>query len=79
MYVLTKYIKSVLWGVAIRLSYIYDAWCLKVKQHFTVDWEERKERPSEVCSFTIDIVNVNITPKTCEIWQPDRDYMCILR
>jgi len=31
MYLLTKYIKSVLWGVAIRLSYIQDAWCLKVK------------------------------------------------
>jgi len=28
---LTKYIKSVLWGVAVHLSYIQDAWCLKVK------------------------------------------------
>ena len=26
----TKYIKSVLWGVAIRLSYVQDAWCLRV-------------------------------------------------
>jgi hypothetical protein len=25
-----KYIKSVLWGVAERLSYIEGAWCLKV-------------------------------------------------
>ena len=23
--------KRVLWGGAVRLSYIYDAWCLKVK------------------------------------------------
>jgi len=28
---MTKYIKSVLWGVAVRLSYIQDAWCIKVK------------------------------------------------
>ena len=27
---LIKYIKSVLWRVAKRLSYIEDAWCLKV-------------------------------------------------
>jgi len=30
MYLLTKYIKSVFWGVAVHLSYILDAWCLKV-------------------------------------------------
>jgi len=29
---LIKYIKSVLWRVAKRLSYIEDAWCLKVKE-----------------------------------------------
>ena len=28
---MTKYIKRVLWGVAVRLSYIWDAWCVKVK------------------------------------------------
>jgi len=28
---LIKYIKSVLWRVSKRLSYIEDAWCLKVK------------------------------------------------
>jgi hypothetical protein len=28
---LIKYIKSVLWRVTERLSYIEDAWCLKVK------------------------------------------------
>ena len=31
MYLLTKYIKNVLWEIAVRLSYIEDAWCLKVK------------------------------------------------
>ena len=31
MYLLTKYIKRVLWGVAVRLSYIQDAWCIRVK------------------------------------------------
>jgi hypothetical protein len=31
MYLLIKYIKSVLWRVAKRLSYIEDARCLKVK------------------------------------------------
>jgi hypothetical protein len=35
MYLLTKYIKSVLWGVAVRLSYIQGAWCLKVNQKIT--------------------------------------------
>ena len=31
IYLLIKYIKSVLWRVAKRLSYIEDAGCLKVK------------------------------------------------
>ena len=31
IYLLIKYIKSVLWRVAKRLSYIWDARCLKVK------------------------------------------------
>jgi len=30
IYLLIKYIKSVLWGVAKRLSYIEDAWCLRI-------------------------------------------------
>ena len=33
VYLLIKYIKSVLWRVAKRLSYIEDAWVLKVKEH----------------------------------------------
>jgi len=32
IYLLIKYIKSVLWRVAERLSYIEDAWCLKVRE-----------------------------------------------
>ena len=34
IYLLIKYIKSVLWRVAKRLSYIHDARCLKVKASF---------------------------------------------
>ena len=34
IYLLIKYIKSVLWKVAKRLSYIEDARCLKVKMNF---------------------------------------------
>jgi len=30
IHLLTKYIKRILWGVGARLSYIWDAWCLKV-------------------------------------------------
>ena len=30
IYLLIRYIKSVLWRVAKRLSYAEDAWCLKV-------------------------------------------------
>jgi len=32
IYLLTKYIKSILWRVAKRLSYIEDARCLKVNK-----------------------------------------------
>jgi len=33
MYLLTIYIKRVLWGVAVRLSFTWDAWCLKVNAY----------------------------------------------
>ena len=36
IYLLIKYIKSVLWRVAKRLSYIEDARCLKVKHRDNV-------------------------------------------
>ena len=32
IYLLIKYIKSILWSVAKRLSHIEDAWCLKVNE-----------------------------------------------
>jgi len=38
LYLLIKYIKSVLWRVAKRLSYIKDARCLKVKSKFTITY-----------------------------------------
>ena len=37
IYLLIKYIKSVLWRVAKRLSYIQDARCLKVNQGVEID------------------------------------------
>jgi len=48
---LTKYIKSVFWGVALHLSYIQDAWCLKVKARqteFRTEFGERRA-PSKCC------------------------------
>ena len=40
MYLFTKYIKSVLWGVAVRLSCIQDAWCLKVNgPQLAAEWK----------------------------------------
>ena len=39
IYLSIKYIKSVLWRVAKYLSYIEEAWCLKVK------WKPVKECP----------------------------------
>ena len=38
IYLLIKYIKSVLWRVAKRLSYTEDARCLKVKRKFVNTW-----------------------------------------
>ena len=37
IYLLIKYVKSILWRVAKRLSYIEDAWCLKVNIYVTVE------------------------------------------
>ena len=36
IYLLIRYIKSVLWRVVKRLSYIEKAGCLKVKQSFSI-------------------------------------------
>ena len=38
IYLLIKYIESVLWRVAKRLSYVEDARCLKVKNHKRAHW-----------------------------------------
>jgi len=37
LYLLIKYIKSVLWRVVKRLSYIEDARCLKVNQYLLIN------------------------------------------
>ena len=42
IYLLIKYIKSVLWRVAKRLSYIQDARCLKVKKGVVLEDNERE-------------------------------------
>jgi len=36
MYLLTKYKESIRWSVAVRLSYVYDAWCIKVNYMFQI-------------------------------------------
>ena len=47
MYLLIKYIKSVLWRAAKRLSYIEDARCLKVKirRNVSEDMQTDKDGP----------------------------------
>jgi len=39
IYLLIKYIKSVLWRVAKRLSYIEDTWCLQVDWIYLVQYK----------------------------------------
>ena len=56
IYLLIKYIKSVLWRVAKRLSYIEDARCLKVnyklqassETHTRSDGEKIHHRPDKI-------------------------------
>ena len=43
MYLLINYIKSVLWRVAKRLSYIEDARCLKAKWISVFKWSTFKD------------------------------------
>ena len=40
IYLLIKYIKSVLWRVEERLSYTEDAWCLKVNMNHSVSKQQ---------------------------------------
>ena len=54
MYLLIKYIKSVLWRVAKRLSYTQDTWCLKVKEL----------RPPQLSSQTTQLSIISPTADT---------------
>jgi len=62
IYLLIKYIKRFLWRVAKRLSYIEDAWCLKVKQYHTVI-QSREQNLNNHCSdhLTSDKTAINLT------------------
>jgi len=54
IYFLIKYIKSVLWRVAKRLSYIEDARCLKVKHVWIAAWPNTLENfTAYLCSCTV--------------------------
>jgi hypothetical protein len=44
IYLLIKYIKSVLWRIAKRLSYIEEARCLKVKETHLLNWKGPLQR-----------------------------------
>ena len=54
IHLLSKYIKSVLWRVAKRLSYIEDARCLKVKSFIS---EGTNLRPIEVIKSYVEFAN----------------------
>ena len=45
--------KSVLWRVAERLSYVQDAWCLKVK---CVHWLVYRSSECEVCFLIVILI-----------------------
>jgi len=47
IYLLIKYIESVLWRAAKRPSYIEDAWCLKVKNLKKISWGRQSEHKSK--------------------------------
>ena len=51
IYLLIKYIKSVLWRVAKRLSYTEDAWCLRVKYILTL-----REAPRIKAVFSVNFM-----------------------
>ena len=57
IYLLIKYVKSVLWREAKRLSYTEDARCLKVKE------KHAKKRYAEVLLDTNNDVSIEVTPK----------------
>ena len=49
IYLLIKYIKSVLWRVAKRLSYIEDARCLKVNSMYSNIYTPHENAETELC------------------------------
>ena len=54
IYLLIKYIKSVLWGVAKRLSYTEDARCLKVKEPYRTIISTLNVKVDAVCWLRLD-------------------------
>ena len=58
MYLLNKYIKSVLWRVAKRLSYIEDARCLKVNQNVFTGTTGNSEFNTYRCSRSSVVIIV---------------------
>ena len=58
IYLLIKYIKSVLWRVVKRLSYIEDARCLKVKLHLKSTEKFSKHRSNLLHSLILDLSGV---------------------
>jgi hypothetical protein len=66
IYLLIKYIKSVFWRVAVRLSYIEDARCLKVKQErFVSILETLKTSRYQIYEVINELLSVNFRrPRT---------------
>ena len=56
IYLLIKYIKSVLWRVAKRLSYIEDARCLR-----NVSVEDKPLQDSDAFVYETYILNIHVT------------------
>ena len=66
IYLLIKYIKSVLWRVAKRLSYTEDTRCLKVKQvNEQVKWDRKLtlQEWSECLNVSLSRIQHNVTAK----------------
>ena len=47
IYLLIKYIKSVLWRVAKRLSYTEDGWCIKVNDTYSASYNKVPNKQTE--------------------------------
>ena len=62
IYLLIKYIKSVLWRVAKRLSYIEDARCLKVKNQELVIWLPATFQNDHYAQFDTETVSAGSQP-----------------